>query len=263
MNSKPATRSVTAERKKAAAKRSVSAPLSLTKLRQDIRTIASSERAAVLRRYFKTGPGEYAEGDIFIGLTVPQIRTLARQNSALDFSDIESLLTSAVHEERSLALMLLVARFNKGNVKEKKEVYGFYMRHLDRVNNWDLVDGSADRIVGAYHFGGSPRVIEGLAKSPNLWRRRVAVLATFHNIKQRDFELPLRIITLLLDDPHPLIHKATGWMLREIGNRDREQLEQFLDRYGTRMPRTTLRYAIERFDKRRRAQYLARKRIVE
>ena len=208
------------------------------------------------QRFFKTGPGEYAEGDRFIGVRVPAIRTLCRQYRGLPHEEVVKLLQSAVHEERLLALLVMNAQFSRGATDVRKQIYGAYLAHTDRVNNWDLVDSSAHFIVGAYLADRSRRPLDRLAKSRDLWERRIAIIATYHFIKLGDFGDTLRIADRLLDDDEDLIHKAVGWMLREVGNRDRVVEEGFLKPRYDRMPRTMLRYAIERFPERLRKAYL-------
>jgi 3-methyladenine DNA glycosylase AlkD len=223
-----------------------------------LRRAANPAKAAILRRFFKTGPGEYGEGDRFLGLTVPQIRALAKQNGSLGAKSLQVLLNSGFHEERLLALLILVSRFQKGSEAERSRVYRFYVRNLHRINNWDLVDLTAPHIVGPVWFDGGPVPIQRWVTSKNLWERRIAIVATFHFIRQNRFGETLKIAGLLLEDPEDLIHKATGWMLREVGKRDRAVLEGFLKKYHRKMPRTMLRYAIERFPEEKRKRYLRR-----
>ncbi len=227
-------------------------------LRRKLRSLSSPAKSAGLRRFFKTGPGEYGEGDHFRGLTVPVLRQLARAYSHLPLRDVAALLDSKWHEDRLLALLLLVRKHLTANAAERDRIYRFYLRKLQRVNNWDLVDSSAEYIVGPHMREKGLDVLLRLAQDKNLWKRRVAVLSTFHFIKQGEFRLALRICALLRHDEHDLIHKAVGWMLREIGKRDAAAERKFLDRYAAVMPRTMLRYAIEKFPERERKRYLAR-----
>lgn len=230
--------------------------MGISQLRARLRNIASPADAEFLQRFFKTAPGEYGAGDHFIGIRVPVTRKLAKEFAALPRRDIIALLHSPIHEERLLALILLVNAFERADEAGRAEIYKLYIEHLDSVNNWDLVDVSAPRIVGRHLAGRSRKILFRLARSRNLWHRRVAVLATFYFISARDFADSLRLAELLLDDKHDLIHKAVGWMLREIGKRDEAVLKHFLDRHAARMPRTMLRYAIEKLQARKRQRYL-------
>lgn len=224
-----------------------------------LQALADPGRATHSSRFFKTGPGEYGEGDRFFGVTVPVTRKLAFQNTDLDESDLHTLLHSEYHEARLLALVILVERFRKSDAIGRRQIYEFYMNQRSRVNNWDLVDVSAPTIVGGYLEGRSRKVLFSLARSRSLWDRRIAVLATFHFIRSGDFDDALEIFRGLLGDAEDLVHKAVGWMLREIGKRDREQEEVFLREHMQQMPRTMLRYAIEKFPPSLRQCYLAGK----
>lgn len=229
----------------------------LEQLKKDMRGMANPERARVSRSYFKTGKGEYGEGDVFLGMNASQMRKLAREYAALAMEDLERLLASAVHEERGLALLVLVNRFQRADAAERQRIYGFYMKHTAAVNNWDLVDCSAPYIVGPHLEGRGTRVLAKLARSRNVWERRIAILATYHFIRQGRPEETLRIAEMLLGDEHDLIHKAVGWMLREVGKRCGEEVEAaFLEKHCRAMPRTMLRYAVERFPAPRRAHFL-------
>lgn len=219
--------------------------------------MATPGKAELLQGFFKTGPGEYGEGDVFLGVMVPQSRRVAREFAELADGELVKLLASGVHEERLTALLIMVRRFEKGNEQVRRHVYGLYCRHLRHVNNWDLVDLSAPNIVGVHLLDRKRAVLDRLARSPSLWRRRVAVLATAAFIRRGEFVDILRIAERLLQDPEDLIHKAVGWMLREVGKRDVETLEKFLRVHCRRMPRTMLRYAIERLPEARRREYLA------
>lgn len=219
--------------------------------------IASEEDAANLQRYFKTGPGEYGDGDKFIGVRVGPLRKLAKQYRALPLSTVEQLLQSAFHEERMLALLILIEQFARADLDGQKAIYDLYLDRLEWINNWDLVDVSSPRIVGAYLNQRSRQPLYRLARSPHLWSRRVAVMATLYFIKQDDFDDALKIADVLISDEHDLIHKAVGWMLREVGNRNRAVEEKFLESRYKKMPRTMLRYAIEKFPQAKRKRYLA------
>jgi 3-methyladenine DNA glycosylase AlkD len=228
----------------------------LAQIRRDLREHASEKKAAVLQRFFKTGPGEYGEGDRFIGVQVPAARRVAKRHAALPLRRVRSLLRSPVHEERLLALLILVQKFGRADPAEQQEIYDFYLAHTGQINNWDLVDLSADKIVGAYLLPRKRAVLRRLARSEDLWERRIAIVATFCFIRQGQFEDTLEVAGFLLHDEHDLIHKAVGWMLREVGKRDLAIEEGFLARYYRTMPRTMLRYAIERFAEPRRQAYL-------
>lgn len=221
-----------------------------------VRQLANPERGCFLQRFFKTGPGEYAEGDVFAGLTVPQIRQLARRYADLPYDRSLRLLKSEIHEERLLALLIWVKQFRKGDPATRRRIYQTYLKHSRFVNNWDLVDLSAEIIVGEYLAERSRTILKKLARSKLLWDRRIAVLATFAFIKAGEFNDTMALAGILLKDDHDLIHKAVGWMLREIGKRDVKVLEKFLKPVYKKMPRTMLRYAIEKFPEARRKRYL-------
>ncbi len=223
-----------------------------------LKKYANQKRAQSSLRFFKTGKGQYGEGDTFIGVTVPQQRAVARQFYSLPPKDIEQLLASPIHEHRLTGLLILVRQFEQGTQEEQKKIYTFYIRHTDRVNNWDLVDVSAPQIVGAFLIGKGTSKLYQLVKSKNLWDRRIAIVATYAFIKQGFLESTLTLAKLLLNDQEDLIHKATGWMLREVGKQDQEVLEGFLNQQAHRMPRTMLRYAIERLPETKRRRYLGR-----
>lgn len=225
-------------------------------LRRKLRELADPRRVIVLQRFFKTGPGEYAEGDVFLGLTVPQVRRLAKESGNLRLFEIQALIRSPVHEERLLALFLLIRAFQKGSEDEKKRIFRLYLDNTKYVNNWDLVDASAEKIIGPFLQDQPKVVLYRLARSKNLWERRIAVLSTFHFIKQGKFSETLKIAKMLLRDQEDLIHKAAGWMLREIGKRNLAVEEKFLKKHCRKMPRTMLRYAIERFPPKLKQQYL-------
>ena len=214
------------------------------------------EKARFYPRFFKTGPGEYGEGDRFLGVTVPRCRRIAKSARGLPDVEIGKLLRSPMHEERAVALYILVDRFERGDERERAAVYRIYRRHLDRVNNWDLVDASAPAIVGGTFERGDRTQLYRWARSRRLWERRIAMLATFRYIKKGDFRDALRIAEILLDDREDLIHKAVGWMLREVGNRDGKAERAFLSAHYRKMPRTMLRYAIEKFPEPERRAYL-------
>jgi 3-methyladenine DNA glycosylase AlkD len=232
--------------------------LTLREARLALRSLANPEKAAFMQRYFKTGKGQYGQGDRFLGVMVPQLRQTARQFRGLRLPALRQLLRSGFHEERSLALMILVIQFEKADPTGRKRIVDFYFDNLGWVNNWDLVDCSAPYILGAHLQDRSRALLDRLARSRRLWERRIAIIATGHFITQGQFADTLRIAAALLDDDEDLIHKAAGWMLREVGKHNVVALEGFLERHADRMPRTMLRYAIERFPKEKRGQYLAR-----
>jgi 3-methyladenine DNA glycosylase AlkD len=221
---------------------------------------ADPAKARVLAGFFKTGKGHYGEGDVFIGVTVPMQRVIAKRFHDLSLDDIEALLARPVHEERLTALLILVSQFEKAkDPRSRKRIFDFYRAHLSRVNNWDLVDLSAPSIAGKYLLDRDPAPLFRLAKSSHLWSRRVGIVATFAFIQEGRFDETLRIAEMLLSDPHDLLHKAVGWMLREVGKRDEAALLNFLESHAERMPRTMLRYAIERLAEKKRKDFLARR----
>jgi len=231
-------------------------PPRLSGLRLALRHLGDPRIALSSQSFFKTGPGEYGEGDRFRGIRVPELRRLARDYRGLPLADVERLLRSEWHEDRLTALLILVLRFRAGGEAERRRVYASYVRHLRHVNNWDLVDCSAEHVVGGWLADRDRSLLRAWAGSQNLWRRRVAVLATFHFIRRGESGETLALARRLLRDPHDLIHKAVGWMLREVGNRDPGALTSFLDAHAAAMPRTMLRYAIERLPPARRRHYL-------
>ena len=229
----------------------------IEQLKKEMQQAANKDRARISRRFFKTGPGEYGEGDVFLGLTVPQLRALCKKYTLLSLTDVVLLLQDKIHEFRSAALMILVAQYAKGDVKKKKEIVAFYLENARHINNWDLVDGSAPYILGEYLIDKDKSILSTLVQSKNLWERRIGIVATYAFIKRGELEETLLVAELLLKDEHDLIHKAVGWMLREVGKKDQLVLEVFLKRHAWHMPRTMVRYAIERFDPERRKVYLA------
>ncbi|MFA6318204.1 MAG: DNA alkylation repair protein [Elusimicrobiota bacterium] len=225
-------------------------------LQAELRRLSDPERAAALQRYFKTGKGQYGAGDVFLGVTTPQLKAAVKRYRDLPMPELRRLLASAVHTDRSAGLEIMVSRYQRGDALERGRLYRLYVSSLDRVNNWDLVDCSAPHIIGAHLRGRGKGILLRWARSPVLWRRRVAVLATLAFIRDGSFGPTLRLARMLLDDREDLMHKAVGWMLREVGKRDQAVLERFLSRHCRRMPRTMLRYAIERFPERLRRAYL-------
>lgn len=225
-------------------------------IHEELKKLSDQERAAHLQKYFKTGKGEYGEGDVFLGLRVPAVRKIAKKFNNLSIDEAEKFLQSPYHEERLFALFILVDLFKKGNEEDKKKIYELYLKNTNFINNWDLVDVSAGPIVGAYLFKRKKETIYKLAQSENLWERRIAIMATFYFIAQNEFTDTLEIAEMLLNDKEDLIHKAVGWMLREIGKRNLEVEENFLKKHYLNMPRTMLRYAIEKFPEDKRKSYL-------
>jgi 3-methyladenine DNA glycosylase AlkD len=221
-----------------------------------LRALADEETAAGMRRFFKTGPGQYSEGDTFLGVKAGPLRRLARECRGLSLAESRKLLGSELHEARMLALLVLVGAFEKGDEACREAVYHLYMGSTARVNNWDLVDASAPAIVGGFLAERDREPLTRLAHSESLWERRIAVVATLHFIRRGEHADTLRLAELLLGDREDLIHKAVGWMLREVGKREEAVLEGFLREHSRRMPRTMLRYAIERLPEARRRLYL-------
>lgn len=254
----------------------------LSKIKRDLRQVADKDKAKILARFFKTGRGEYGEGDKFLGVVVPEQRKIAKEalrswtsnapevqlrKAVTPIRLLTPLLQSPFHEERLTALLVLVELYKKGDRKNKKKIFDFYIKNINHINNWDLVDLSAPNIVGDYLFTLSQveefdfpkNFLLKLARSKNLWSRRVAVLATFPSIKNKKLAEILALTQFLLfkqKERHDLVHKALGWMLREVGKCDKKVLTNFLDEYGARLPRITLRYAIEKFSQRERQRYL-------
>lgn len=230
--------------------------MTVTSIRRELREMAHPDRARISQSFFKTGPGEYGEGDRFIGLTVPQVRKLAKRCRQLSLQETKQLLRSPIHEERLLALLILVGAFAKADEAGRQHIYEIYLQSTRHINNWDLVDSSAPQIIGAFLWARSKTPLRVLARSDSLWERRIAILATFYFIKHGKFAPSLAIARQLLGDREDLIHKAAGWMLREVGKRDLATEEKFLRRHYRQMPRTMLRYAIERLPEARRQCYL-------
>ena len=237
--------------------------MTYTKITSDLKNLTNPTKATILSGFFKTGKGQYGEGDQFLGITVPQQRQIAKKYyENTGFEDLQKMLESKIHEYRLTALIILVYKYEKTkDEKLKKQIYNFYIKNLQYINNWDLVDVTTPNIVGDYLLNNpkEKKILYKLVKSKNLWERRVAILATFRFIKEKQFEDTLTISKILLNDKHDLIHKAVGWMLREMGKRDIKLLIKFLDKYAATMPRTMLRYAIEKFGEETRKYYLKKK----
>ncbi|HYC79462.1 MAG TPA: DNA alkylation repair protein [Candidatus Binatia bacterium] len=232
----------------------------LAQAKKELNRHADPVKAEFLKRFFKTGKGEYAAGDIFIGVVVPKTRLVARQFISLPIREIFQLLKSKIHEERLLALIILDLKFSKSSDAERKLIVTNYLKLAGKyVNNWDLVDTSAPYILGAYLFNKPRGILYKLAKSKNLWEKRISIISTQYFIRKNDFTDTMKISEILLNDTHDLIHKAVGWMLREVGNRSIKTETAFLNKYAHKMPRTMLRYAIEKFPEKDRIKYLKKK----
>lgn len=261
--------------------------MKIDSLKKELKKIANPKKARILQGFFKTGKGEYGEGDVFLGITVPQSRAIAVKFKNLDFVSIERLLHSKIHEERLIALLILVCKLEQTNILENvgmnENIYNFYLKNIECVNNWDLVDLSADKIIGGYLFSlgwgpvtrflpasapltvravgspsshATPLFLIKLANSKNIWEKRIAIVSTYYFIKNNKFDATLKIAEILLYDKHDLIQKAVGWMLREVGKRDLPTEIKFLNKYYKTMQRTSLRYAIEKFPEKLRLNFL-------
>jgi 3-methyladenine DNA glycosylase AlkD len=230
--------------------------LTATAIRRKLRAHANPASVAILQSFFKTGPGQYGEGDQFIGVKVPGLRAVCRECRGAPLAEVLKLVRSRIHEERALALLMLGDAFNAGDDRMRRQIYDLYLANTAFINNWDLVDCSAGQIVGGWLRGRSTAPLTRLARSKSLWERRIAMIATFDGIRRGEFRDTFRIAEILLHDEHDLIHKAVGWLLREVGKRDSAAERAFLaSRYKT-MPRTMLRYAIEKFPEEERRKYL-------
>lgn len=229
-------------------------------IEKELRALANQEKAAFFPRFFKTGPGQYGEGDRFLGVTVPQVRAMVKKYAKeLEFAHIEAMLENPIHEVRLAGLLTLVARTERETLEHQMEIAEFYLAHLQGVNNWDLVDASAYQILGPVLLAKKKSVafLERMAKAGGLWEQRIAIVATFAFIRKNILEPTLKIATILLFHPHDLIQKAVGWMLREVGKRDASVLREFLDEHAAVMPRTMLRYALEKFSPAERRRYMS------
>ncbi|RHJ77014.1 DNA alkylation repair protein [Parabacteroides sp. AM08-6] len=225
----------------------------------ELLSMANPEKAAFLQRFFKTGPGQYAEGDVFLGLVVPLTRNIAKANKQTPLSELQLLMESEYHEARLCALLIVAEQFKKATETERKELYEFYLKNARRINNWDLVDVTCPHVVGAYLLDKDRSRLYELAESDNLWEQRIAMVSTISFIRNREYADTLALAELLMTHKHDLMHKAVGWMLREIGKKDRETLTEFLEQYATRLPRTALRYAIEHYPEEQRQYFLKKK----
>ena len=233
--------------------------MKLNNLKREVESLKDLEKARLLQRFFKTGKGEYGEGDVFYGLTVPQSRKIVNKYKELGLDEVIDLLHSRVHEERLIALLILVSKYQKGDFTLKKKIFDVYLKNTKWINNWDLVDLSAHKIVGDYLVDKDINILKKLACSNLLWERRIAIISTFAFINIGSSKETMEISKVLVADKHDLIHKAVGWALREVGKRvSVDDEKKFLDKYKNTMPRTMLRYAIERFDQKTRKGYLSK-----
>ncbi|MEA3329708.1 MAG: DNA alkylation repair protein [Nanoarchaeota archaeon] len=228
----------------------------LNQIKQDLKKFAVKEKIQVYQNFFKTNQGQYGEGDIFIGVTVPNTRIIAKKYKNIKLEIVNKLLLSKIHEERMLGALILVQKYKKADNKNKEKIFNFYLQNTQNINNWDLVDLTAPQIIGNYLLEKDRASIYKLVKSKNLWEKRISIVTTFAFIKNNQFEDTLKIAEILLNDSHDLIHKSVGWMLREVGKRDFKIEEKFLKQHYKKMPRTMLRYAIEKFDEELRQKYL-------
>jgi 3-methyladenine DNA glycosylase AlkD len=233
----------------------------LSQLQKELNDLRNPEQAKNLQRFFKTGAGEYAEGDVFLGIKVPVQRLMAKKYLHLNFQEIQQLLNSKIHEHRLVALLILIGKYKKAkkNKLEQRKIFEFYLKNTQNINNWDLVDLSAPQILGEFLQKEGSDLLTHLAQSKNMWERRIAIISTYSFIKKRRFGETLEISEILLKDEHDLIRKAVGWMLREIGKRNKRMLELFLMQRYHKMPRVMLRYAIEKFPEDERKMWLKKK----
>ena len=232
--------------------------MNIENIQKDLKKLANPEKAKILQGFFKTGKGQYGEDDIFLGIVVPEQRKVAKKYSNLNLGEIKKLLSSKIHEHRLVSLFILANQYQKADKQTKKKIFNFYLKNAKNINNWDLVDLSAPNIVGDYLLNKDKSILYKLAKSKNIWEKRIAIMATFSFIRNNGFDATLKISEILLEDEHDLIHKAVGWMLRELGKRNQAIEEKFLKKYYKKMPRTMLRYAIERFSENKRKSYLGK-----
>jgi 3-methyladenine DNA glycosylase AlkD len=230
--------------------------MNVEKIQSKLQELGDGDRAQVLQGFFKTGPGEYGEGDVFLGIRVSELRKLAKENQSLTLSETLELLQASIHEARLLALFILVRAYARADDALQEQIYEIYLQNTRFVNSWDLVDSSAEYIVGAHLLHRDRSRLLTLASSEMIWDRRIAIMATFHYIKQGEIFETLRVAGMLLNDAEDLIHKAVGWMLREVGKRNHAAEQAFLTKHYRSMPRTMLRYAIERFPEDLRQRYL-------
>jgi 3-methyladenine DNA glycosylase AlkD len=234
--------------------------MSFEKIHKQLIKKADKKQAQILQKFFKTGKGEYGEGDIFLGVKVPETRKIVYENKDTSIQDIQKLLNSKIHGERFAGILLIVYNYEKSvkekNLVEQKKFFDFYLSNSTKINNWDLVDVSAPKIVGHYLLTHPRKILYSLAKSTDLWEKRIAIISTLTFIKEKQFNDTFKLTKILLNDKHDLIHKACGWMLREVGKKSEQELEKFLKIHYKKMPRTMLRYSIEKFDENKRKKYL-------
>ncbi len=226
------------------------------KIQREFKALSDPQKAQGYQRFFKTGPGQYAEGDQFLGLTTPKVRELVKKHRDLSFTELKPFIHSPWHEHRSFAFSVLALQFQKADEKTRTKIFEFYLKQKKFLNNWDLIDGTTPQIVGAFLIDKDRRLLTKFARSESLWERRIAVLATFHFIRQNDLKDIFKLAKILLKDEEDLIHKAVGWMLREAGKRDLKKLRAFLDEFSKQMPRTMLRYSIEKLSPKERKKYM-------
>lgn len=225
----------------------------------ELLSMANPEKALFLQRFFKTGPGQYAEGDVFLGLIVPLTRSIAKANIQTPLAELQVLMDSEYHEARLCALLIIVEQFKKASPAEREVLYEFYLKNARRINNWDLVDVTCPHVIGAYLLDKDRSRLYELAASDNLWEQRIAMVSTVTFIRHREYTDTLALAEQLITHTHDLMHKAVGWMLREVGKKDRDTLTDFLEAYATRLPRTSLRYAIEHYPEEQRQYFLKKK----
>lgn len=231
----------------------------ITKLKKELESLSDKGKARLLRGFFKTAKGQYGEGDMFLGVTVPQQRSVAKKYLGMGLSEIKNLLNSSIHEHRLTALFILIGKYRNAGEKQRKEIFDFYLKNTKNINNWDLVDSSAPKILGNYLLDKDRKVLYSLARSENIWERRMSILSTLEFICNKEYKDALAISEILVNDSHDLVHKAVGWMLREVGKRISIDIEEgFLRRHYREMPRTMLRYAVERFPEGKKRIYMAR-----
>jgi len=225
-------------------------------VKKDLKKLSNSKKAKIYQRFFKTGPGQYGEGDIFIGLTGPEQGQVAKKYSDLTLRELQKLITSKIHEHRAVSLIILKQQYKKGDCGIQDRIAKFYLKNKDHINNWDLVDISAPHILGHYLLDKDKSVLYQLVKSDSLWDRRISIISTYTFIKAGKFSDTKKLAVLLLKDTHDLIHKAVGWMLREMGKQNKAELLKFLDKYATKLPRTALRYSLEKLSEKKRKYYM-------
>jgi len=228
----------------------------LSKIKQELKENSHLDKAKIYQRFFKTGPGQYGEGDKFLGLTMPEQRIIAKKYVDTPLNEIEELIQSPYHEHRMTGLIILTYKYLKADEELKKEIYNIYIKNYNQINNWDLVDVTAPRIIGTYLLDKDRKILYDFASSNHLWKKRISIVSTYTFIKNKDFKDTIKISEILLNDTHDLIHKAVGWMLREMGKIDEKELLNFLDKHHKKMPRTMLRYSLEKLDQNKKKFYM-------